>query len=127
MRARKRALVFGVIASMLSAPAFAYTISGTIPANGHTVEIALHQPLKAGNITFTFSAPPVNAGVKYDVGFCVGPRDNPCGSTLSHQVNVPAGETRTFTIDALVFTCNILTAGKGTGVATPYSVEVTQP
>ena len=72
MNARKTALV--LIASMLATPAFAYTISGTIPANGHTVEIALHQPLKAGNISFTFSAPPVNAGVKYDVGFLHRPK-----------------------------------------------------
>jgi len=125
MSARKTALV--LIASMLSAPAFAYTISGTIPASGHTVEIALQQPLKAGNISFTFSAPPVNAGVKYDVGFCIGPKDNPCGSQLSHDIEVPAGETRTLTIDALVFSCNILVVGKGTGVATPYAVDVTQP
>ena len=41
-------LLAGIAACALSTHAFAYTITGTIPANGHTVEIALHQPLKAG-------------------------------------------------------------------------------
>lgn len=127
MTSRIGASIVGLAAGMFAAQAHAYTISGTIPPGTKPVEITLHKPLQRGNITFTFKAGSVDAGVAYDVGFCIGPESNPCGSLLSHDVEVPAGETRTLTIDALVFSCNILVAGQGTRVAVPYSVEVVQP
>jgi hypothetical protein len=127
MTMKALSLLVGIAACALSTGAFAYTLSGTIPAGKNSVTIDLHKPLERGNVSFTFKAPAVNAGVRYDVDFCIGPADNPCGSTLSHAIEVPAGETRTFSIDALVFSCNVLTAGQGTRVAVPYSVEVTQP
>jgi hypothetical protein len=122
-----KATALAVAASAFSAQAFAYTISGTIPPGRATVPIDLHRPFQAGNITFKFKAPAVNAGVAYDVAFCIGPESNPCGSPLSHAVEVPAGETRTLTIDVLVFSCNVLVAGQGTRVAVPFTVDVTQP
>ena len=123
-------LLAGIAACAVSTHAFAYTLSGTIPGattKGTMVTIDLHKPLQRGNVTFTFKAPPVNAGVGYYVSYCIGPESNPCTSPLSESFEVKAGETRTFTIDALAFSCNVLVAGQGTRVVVPYSVDVTQP
>ena len=122
-----KATTLAVAAFLLSAAAHAYTLSGTIPPGTRQMEIDLHKPLERGNITFTFKAGEVNAGVAYDVAFCIGPESNPCGTLLSHAIQVPAGGSRTFTIDALVFSCNVLTVGQGTRVAIPYTIEVVQP
>jgi hypothetical protein len=116
-----------VAAFMISTPIFAYTLSGTIPS-GPTNETVINlHPLEKGNITFVFSAPPVPAGVRYALTYCIGPKNNPCNSPLSHVVTVTEGEMRTITTDALVFDCSELVVGQGTNVAVPYSVEVTQP
>lgn len=120
-------LLTGIAACAISTHAFSYTLSGTIPPGKTPVVIDLHKLLAKGNVSFTFKAPAVNAGVRYDVAFCIGPADNPCGSPLSESISVPAGETRTFSIDALTFSCNVLVAAQGTRVAVPYSVDVTQP
>jgi hypothetical protein len=126
MKTLAHAAMLGAASCLLATQALAYTLSGTIPPGGKAVVIDLHK-LSEGNITFKFSAPPVSAGVPYKVSFCIGPKDNPCGAPLSHDTEVPAGESRTLTTDALVFSCNELVVGQGTGVTVPYTIEVTQP
>jgi hypothetical protein len=122
-----KVMTIAAAAAALSAQAHAYTISGVVPPGRTPVTIDLRKPLQHGNITFNFMAGKVDAGVPYDVSFCIGPESNPCGSVLSQAFEVPAGESKTFTIDALVFSCNVLVVGQGTRVRIPYKIDVTQP
>jgi hypothetical protein len=114
----------GVVVWALPAPAFAYTISGTIPPGRTPVVINLHKPIGPGLVKFKFSAPSVNAGVRYVVGFCIGKRTNPCGMPTSRVVNVPQGQVRSASFPSTLFSTNILVAGQGTRVPVPYSVQV---
>jgi len=124
MRTLSKALLIGALAGALPAQALAYTISGVIPPGHDPVVINLHKPIRPGKLTFTFIAPPKNAGVRYALDFCIGPAENPCGRPDSHVVNVPEGEARTESFNSALFSTNVLVVGQGTREAVPYTVQV---
>jgi hypothetical protein len=119
-----KAVMAAIVACAFTAPAFAYTINGTIPPGRAPVVIHLHRPLQPSLMRFKFSAPPKNAGVPYALDFCIGPAANPCGLPSSHVINVPEGQERFADFDSALFRTNILVVGQGTRVAVPFSVEV---
>ncbi|HXQ14364.1 MAG TPA: hypothetical protein VN814_07060 [Caulobacteraceae bacterium] len=124
MKTHAKALLVGVLASALSAPAFAYTINGVIPPGATPVVIHLPRPSRPILLRFTFIAPRKNAGVRYALNFCVGLAANPCGQPTSRVINVPEGQSRNTTFDSNIFNTRILVVGQGTRVAVPYSVRV---
>lgn len=116
--------LLGATACALAAPAFAYTINGTIPPHAppEPVTIALHEPISPGILKLTFTAPPVNAGVCYVVSFCIGPAAHPCLLPLS----VLEGQQAVVPVDADLFTTDhyVISVAQGTKVAVPYTLEV---
>jgi hypothetical protein len=112
----------------LASPVFAYTLKGTIPAGvlGHpdsgTAKIELQQPVPQDTyVKLTFTLPQaVSAGVRYDVGFCVGPTTN-CFQTAQ---SIPGGQQ----ITAIYLTATIKAYGiwvhQGTSAAVPYTLDV---
>jgi hypothetical protein len=124
MKSLLKTTLFGAAACALAAPAFAYTINGTIPPHAppQPVTIALHQPIGPGILKLTFTAPPVNAGVRYVISFCIGPAAHPCVLPLS----VLEGQQAVVPVDANLFTVehDVISVGQGTKVAVPYTLEV---
>jgi hypothetical protein len=76
----------------------------------------------AGVVRFRFSAPA--GGPDYMMGFCIGHRDNPCGTATSHVVNVPGGGESLDAVDASFLKDKILTVGHSTNKSLPYSVTI---
>jgi hypothetical protein len=124
MKVLIKALLVGVLVSAVTAPALAYTISGVIPSGPNPVRINFRRPIRPTLMRFTFIAPRRNAGVAYELGFCVGAPANPCGLPTSRTTNVPMGQSRTVTYNSSLFISNILVVGQGTNVALPYMVRV---
>jgi hypothetical protein len=124
MKTVLKAIAAGIAVGALTVPAFAYTISGTIPSGRRSVVINLHKPIPPGFVRLTMTAPPKNAGVPYDLSFCIGPAANPCGLPTDHDFTVPEGQTRVEVVPATFFSGNIFVVGQGTRVAVPYSVQV---
>jgi hypothetical protein len=124
MKTPIKAMLVGVGACALAAPALAYTISGTIPAGARSVAIKLHRPIPPGFVKLTLNAPPKNAGVAYALDFCIGPAANPCGLPTDRVVNVPEGQTRVEVVPSAIFSGNVFVVGQGTRVPVPYSVQV---
>jgi hypothetical protein len=123
MKTMIKAMMIGVAACALAAPAFAYTIIGTIPP-GHTVVIPLHRPIKPGFMKLSLTAPPKNAGTPYALDFCIGPAANPCGLLTDRDFSVSKGQTRIEAVDAAVFRTNVFVVVQGTRIALPYVVKV---
>jgi hypothetical protein len=124
MKALLKTTLAGAAACAFAAPAFAYTINGTIPPHEppEPVTIALHQPISPGILKLTFTAPPVNAGVRYVITFCIGPASHPCLLPLS----ILEGQQAVVPVDANLFTTDhyVISVGQGTRVAVPYTLEV---
>ena len=124
MKALIKTTLVGATTFALAAPAFAYTINGTIPPHAppEPVTIALHQPIGPGILKLTFTAPPVNAGVRYVISFCIGPAVHPCLLPLS----VLEGQQAVVPVDANLFTAEhyVISVAQGTKVAVPYTLEV---
>jgi hypothetical protein len=82
----------------------------------------LHQPISPGILKLTFTAPPVNAGVRYVITFCIGPVSHPCVLPLQ----VLEGQQAVVPVDANVFTTEhyVISVEQGTSVAVPYTLEV---
>jgi hypothetical protein len=124
MKIAIKAMLLAALVCACSTQASAYTIRGTIPPGQRLVVIHLRKPLPPGIIRFTFYAPPVNAHVPYAITFCIGPAANPCGLPTDYTVEVPAGQTRTGSVDSALLRTNIFVVGQGTRVPVPYSVTV---
>jgi hypothetical protein len=124
MNAFLKSTLLGAAVWSLAGPAFAYTINGTIPPHAppEPITIALHQPISPGILKLTFTAPPVNAGVRYVITFCIGPARNPCLLPLS----VLEGQQAVVPVDANLFTAEhyVISVAQGTRVAVPYTLEV---
>jgi hypothetical protein len=118
--------IFGALAAwtcVAAPPASAQTLSGVIPP-GKTVTLSVQRPLIPRPLRFTFSAPPVNAHVRYALSYCIGPRSNPCGLPTDIVVVVPMGATKAATYPSTLFLKNAFVVGQGTRVPTPYRVVI---
>jgi hypothetical protein len=133
-----KTMVIGVAACAcaFAAPAFAYTLTGTIPGvirgqQPKHVAINLQKPpSSAAYLKLTLSSPLVNAGVGYSVDFCVAPASAPVTHPCSTPANVGSGFLVVPGQQAIVFVHpnvypnNVIWVGQGTFVAVPYSLEV---
>jgi hypothetical protein len=80
MKSAIKAMMIGVAACTFAAPAFAYTLSGTIPPASKPVVIDLQKPFppQYHHVRLTLTTPSKSLGIGYEVEFCVGPAANPC-------------------------------------------------
>jgi hypothetical protein len=124
-------LRFKLLAAMLCAgvapmPSMAaQTFTGVLPPGTKEKILPVKLPAKPTQWHFRFYAPPVNAGVNYALGFCVGPRSNPCGLHSDIDFTVPKGQTRLATLSSTLFKTRVLTVGQGTNRPVPFSVTIT--
>ena len=130
MKTAIKTMMIGVAVCAFAAPAFAYTINGTIPGNTNKyTAIHLQKPPSTGGfLKLTLSAPPANVGTGYAVGFCIALESSvasrPCYTTnMPGLVIVPGQQTIVF-INANSYPYNVIWVKTGLGVAVPYSVDV---
>jgi hypothetical protein len=116
-------MIAGAAVCALAAPAFAYTLSGVLAPGQKNRVLTLRKPIPAF-VKLTMTAPPVNAGVDYAIGFCIGPRSNPCGLPDDWTVDVPKGQTVVRVVPGSIFTNKIFVVGQGTAKPVPYRVDV---
>jgi hypothetical protein len=110
MKTAIKAMMAGVVACVLSTPAFAYTVHGVVPPGGTPVVIHVNKPRIARPMTFKFYVQQVNVGVGYEISFCIGPRVNTC-SSLGHHVEVQPGQWQTAVFPSTIFTPNVVMVG----------------
>jgi hypothetical protein len=120
-------MMIGIAACAFAAPAFAYTLNGTIPATKPPKWVAIHlqkPPSSSGYLKLTLSSPPVSAGVPYSVNLCFGPASTPvsCGSNAGFLV-LPGQQSIVF-VAASIYPNDVIWVQQGTTVAVPYSVDV---
>jgi len=99
------------------------TLNGTIPPGRTPVVIIQANGEKGprGILKFKFSAPQAGA---YELGFCIGPASNPCGTSSDYVVSVQGGQERLAIIEAGVFRNSVLVVTQGTSTDQPFSVTV---
>jgi hypothetical protein len=123
-----KAIIAAAAVCTVAAPAFAYTLNGTVPAGGFVV-INLHKPLRPGPVQFVFSAPPGGAGAAYALDYCVGRNAGAKTCQIANMysvVQIVPGQTATVSFPYKIFSTNVLVVEQGTSAPVPYSVEVTQ-
>jgi hypothetical protein len=130
MKLAIKAIVATAALCAFAAPAFAYTISGTIPGNSRNMTAVHFQkpPSTAEYLKLTLSAPPANVGVGYSVGYCISrasaPASQPCSSpNMAGLVIVPGQQTIVF-VGANVYPSFVIWLGTGLRDAVPYTVDV---
>jgi hypothetical protein len=128
MKIAIKAMMLGVAACAFAAPAFAYTLTGTIPGTKPPKSVAIHlqkPPPGAVYLKLTLSSPPVNAGVGYSVGFCVAPASapHPCSTTNAGLLVLPGQQAIVF-VASNIYPDYVVWVGQGTAVSVPYSLEV---
>jgi hypothetical protein len=121
MKTAIKTMMIGVAACTFAAPAFAYTISGTVPPASKWIAVNLQTPPKREYLKFTFSATPVNAGVRYDIQLCIT-RLAPNSCPLVMYIS--PGQQTIVTLDSKIFPTYTIWLGQGTSVPVPYTVEV---
>jgi hypothetical protein len=125
MKVASTIMIAGAAVFALSAPASAYTLSGTIPPHAPPKSVVLHPHIPLPPLVrLTMSAPPVNAGVPYALTYCIGPAANPCGLPNDWAVEVSAGQTVVRTVPASLFTGKVFVVGQGTKKSVPYKVQI---
>lgn len=110
----------GAAACALAAPAFAYTLNGSIDHG--PAQIHLQQPIpKTGYVKLTVTIPNVKiSGIPYSVGFCVGPTSN----CFQISPSIPGGQQITVIYDAATLAAYGIWLDKGTAAPVPYTVNV---
>jgi hypothetical protein len=120
-----KTMMLGIGACAFAAPAFAYTLSGTIPPHAPPKSVVLHPHIPLPPLVrLTMSAPPVNAGVPYALTYCIGPAANPCGLPNDWAVEVSAGQSVVRTVPASLFAGKVFVVGQGTKKSVPYKVQI---
>src|ERR1700684_3773652 len=129
MKTAIKTMMLGVAACAFAAPAFAYTINGTIPGNASNWTAVHLQPPPSPNgyVKLTLFAPPANVGIGYDISFCVSPASAPASrpcppTTVAEPVLVPGQQTIVF-VNANRFPSFVIWLGTGLRVAVPYTVD----
>jgi hypothetical protein len=124
-----KAMIAATAACTVAAPAFAYTLTGTIPAfsappkppNTGMAQVHL-QPAPAGYVKLTVTIPQaLSLGIGYGVTFCVGPTPTSCGPNTP---NIPSGHQIVVYYDAVRPVSYVVWLGQGTAAAVPYVIEV---
>jgi hypothetical protein len=129
MKIAMKAVIAAAAICALTAPACAYTISGTIPgvAPGKlpkSVVINLQPfPQGASVVKFTLNVGSVNNnGVRYLVSVCLAPKNKPLCGPLA--LSVPPGVQAVVPISVSAFPANVLTLTQGTTLTIPYTLDV---
>jgi hypothetical protein len=120
-----KTMMIGVAVCSFAAPAFAYTLTGTIPANKSYSAIQLQKPPPgSGILKLTLSGPPANAG--WAMNFCVAPASapasHPCAS--NEPLFVTPGQHAIVFEFPSIYPSTVVWVGKGTNVAEPYTLDV---
>jgi hypothetical protein len=97
------------------------TLNGTVGGRTPVVILEANAQSGTGLLKFKFSAPTAGA---YELGFCIGPANNPCGTPNSSVFSVPGGEERLALVNAGVFKNNVLTVSQGTSGPLPFAVTI---
>jgi hypothetical protein len=117
-----KTMMLGIAACAFAAPASAYTLRGTVPADGHKAVIDLQKPIPTtySYVKLTLTLPQVlSAGIHYGAEFCVGPAGNPCPLPII----VPGGQ-QIIVIFHLPIPNYTLTVSQATVAAVPYTLKV---
>jgi hypothetical protein len=132
MKAAVKTVLLGIVACTFAAPAFAYTINGTIAPTMPPKWVAVHLQKPASSNTYlklTLSSPPVNAGIGYAINFCVAlasaPVSSPCASysTVAGSLILPGQQAIVF-VNANAYPNYVIWFQQGTKIAVPYTVDV---
>jgi hypothetical protein len=131
MKTAIKTMMLGIAACTFAAPAFAYTINGTIPSSRNWTAIHLQKPPSTGGfLKLTLSAPPANVGTSYAVSFCIAlksmPASNPCPATSSTEAGllVVPGQPTTVFVLANAYPNFVVWVRTGLSAAVPYSLDV---
>ncbi len=93
-----------------------------IGTNVNNVKLAMSGLLKLKLHAVTTNA---QAGVRYDMSFCVGPERNPCGLPTDIVFTIPGGTSQFVLLDASLFdNGNVMTVGVGTTASVEYEVSL---
>jgi hypothetical protein len=129
MKTAIKAMMIGVAACAFAAPAFAYTLTGTIPAfsvptkppNTGAVLVNLQKPIATSFVKLTITAPQaLSLGIPYAVKVCVGPNLNSCPLA----VVVPSGRQVSVYYLSGDFKYYGIWLSQGTAAAVPYIIDV---
>jgi|HubBroStandDraft_6_1064221.scaffolds.fasta_scaffold32453_3 hypothetical protein len=128
MKSAIKTMMLGVAACAFAAPAFAYTISGTIPGGkvAYTA-VNLQKPIPRKSwVKLTISIPQkLYHGDVYSVTFCVGQKISSCTGGYAFSV-IPGGQQNVVFYDVRVFSSLGYPIWLGTGLAdpVPYVIDV---
>jgi hypothetical protein len=123
MKTAIKTMMIGVAACAFAAPAFAYTLTGTVPPNGKPVVIQLQKPIPHNVIMLTLNGPPgppPGPGVTYPMTFCISSAANPCPLPIL----VPQGLKMIASFLSGSLVGNTITISQVSKVAVPYTLEV---
>jgi hypothetical protein len=130
MKTALKTMMIGVAACAFAAPAFAYTLTGTIPAfstptkppNTGAVLVNLQKPIATEYVKLTITAPQaLSLGIGYTVRVCVGPNLNSCPLAVAVP---PGGRQVVLYYLATDFKYYGIWLGQGTAAAVPYIIDV---
>jgi len=131
MKTAIKTMMVGVVACAFAAPAFAYTLTGTILGDTRNwTAIHLQKPPGNGYLKLTLSAPPANVGVGYSVGFCINlaslPASDPCPfqSTGADPLLVVPGQPTTVFVLSNIYPDYVVWVKTGLRAAVPYTLDV---
>jgi len=129
MKTAIKSMMIGAAVCTVAAPAFAYTLTGTIPAfsaptkppNTGAVLVNLQKPIATSYVKLTITAPQaLSLGIGYGVTVSVGPKSNSC----SLAVVVPSGRQVVLYYYSGDFKYYGIWLGQGTAAAVPYIIDV---
>jgi hypothetical protein len=129
MKTAIKSMMIGVAACAFAAPAFAYTLTGTIPAFSSptkppktgAVLVNVQKPIATSYVKLTITAPQaLSLGIAYGVAVCVGPKLNSCPL----PVVVPSGRQVVLYHYSGDFKYYGIWLGQGTAAAVPYIIDV---
>jgi hypothetical protein len=129
MKTAIKTMMVGIAAWAFAAPAFAYTLTGTIPGNTKNMTaIHLQKPPGQGFLKLTLTAPPANVGIGYAISFCVGlassPASGPCASNTQAGLYFKPGQSATVLVTSTIYPTHVVWVGTGLKAAVPYSLDV---
>jgi len=123
MKIAIKSMMIGIAACAFAAPAFAYTINGTIPPNGKVV-IQLQKPIPQHTLIMLTligpPGPPPGPGVSFPMTLCIGSAANPCPL----PIYAPQGLKMIATFAGGTLAGNKITISQASKVAVPYTLDV---
>jgi hypothetical protein len=120
MKIATKAMMAGIAACTFAAPAFAYTINGTVPPYGQWTSVKLQPPPKPAILKLTFSPTIVNPSFAFSINFCISPSPRSCQAMMI----VPPGQQAILPLYSSNFPTNSIWLQNGTHTALPYTLDV---